>query len=649
MERYFVFLVVHDEVSKQEGCKCNEEVIPTLKSLSKNIYEHCIKDKHAYGDLENSQYLGFDPVLGLKDVLPKICFSLVGDRILLEEVESYSEWCEGAHLEELSRKLEKQVANNQENIADGTSCDKDSEISEKLHNLADDLPHHAGVPVDIFWFICGENNISIRSSFLKMWQVGLHLSLAQLSKKEAALEQFNSTVVWHGSLVFNKDQSKIVFPGFKLCNLRKNKKKMTQASDSTVVKDVDLCIGPEIIIFCRVDKSTVPFHLFVPDVALLGSVRLTVPSENISKERNTEAWFDFVQGESSDSQIDDEVNYDVRICLICGATDEKLNFFFLRSPDHLNGRLHEDLDFICSSFRISQDQEVGGPLKFPDLTNSFLETEQNINETLLCKLEQELGAHWEETCEVSPPPDFMEQLDETKSKLLQEERKRLLQEGKEIELEAVKRETLLLRKPEPVSPSKWPERIWLMKNDPNSKINKVADKTKVMSDVSSISVQDILNKFRSDGMPMTNELCPVPSLNDRFIDKHIHVNKSKNTALMIVNLWRKIHRAPLVKRNVKKPPVAMKRKREESTEEEAKQDRVKEGTKKETRSERHKRRLRQVVQKTLEDNGIDSKHKSYQACADRLYSLCKSFLKDLRSSHGLNDEMKRLAKSNVQQ
>ena len=34
---------------------------------------------------------------------------------------------------------------------------------------------------------------------------------------------------------------------------------------------------------------------------------------------------------------------------------------------------------------------VGGPLKFPDLTDSFLETEQNINETLLCKLEQELG------------------------------------------------------------------------------------------------------------------------------------------------------------------------------------------------------------------------------------------------------------------
>lgn len=37
-----------------------------------------------------------------------------------------------------------------------------------------------------------------------MWQVGLHLSLTQLSKKEAALELFNSTAVWHGSLVFNK-------------------------------------------------------------------------------------------------------------------------------------------------------------------------------------------------------------------------------------------------------------------------------------------------------------------------------------------------------------------------------------------------------------------------------------------------------------
>ena len=101
-----------------------------------------------------------------------------------------------------------------------------------------------------------------------------------------------------------------------------------------------------------------------------------------------------------------------------------------------------------------------------------------------------------------------------------------------------------------------------------------------------------------------------------------------------------------------------------------------------------RQRLRQVVQKTLQDNGIDSNHAFYHPCTERLYSLCKSFLKvnflknfsghflqptntdvycfftaqlmprlvinffffqDLRSSHGLNDEMKRLASSNVQQ
>ena len=34
---------------------------------------------------------------------------------------------------------------------------------------------------------------------------------------------------------------------------------------------------------------------------------------------------------------------------------------------------------------------VGGPLKFPDLTDSFLETQKNLSEVLLCKLQQELG------------------------------------------------------------------------------------------------------------------------------------------------------------------------------------------------------------------------------------------------------------------
>ena len=34
---------------------------------------------------------------------------------------------------------------------------------------------------------------------------------------------------------------------------------------------------------------------------------------------------------------------------------------------------------------------VGGPLKFPDLTESFSETEQNLTEVLLRELQDELG------------------------------------------------------------------------------------------------------------------------------------------------------------------------------------------------------------------------------------------------------------------
>ena len=36
---------------------------------------------------------------------------------------------------------------------------------------------------------------------------------------------------------------------------------------------------------------------------------------------------------------------------------------------------------------------VGGPLRFPDLTDSFLETEQSLTEVLLSKLQQELSEY----------------------------------------------------------------------------------------------------------------------------------------------------------------------------------------------------------------------------------------------------------------
>lgn len=68
---------------------------------------------------------------------------------------------------------------------------------------------------------------------------------------------------------------------------------------------------------------------------------------------------------------------------------------------------------------------------------------------------------------------------------------------------------------------------------------------------------------------------------------------------------------------------------------------------KEKRSDRHKRRLARVVKRSLVNYGVDPTAEYYKTCSERLYYLCKSFLKDLATSEGLNSEMKRLAESNV--
>ncbi|XP_028410122.1 uncharacterized protein LOC114532742 [Dendronephthya gigantea] len=68
---------------------------------------------------------------------------------------------------------------------------------------------------------------------------------------------------------------------------------------------------------------------------------------------------------------------------------------------------------------------------------------------------------------------------------------------------------------------------------------------------------------------------------------------------------------------------------------------------KEKRSDRHKRRLARVVKRCLLKYGVDPTETYFPTCSERLYYLCKSFLQDLKTSEGLNDEMKRLAESNV--
>ncbi|XP_044150143.1 mdm2-binding protein [Bufo gargarizans] len=70
---------------------------------------------------------------------------------------------------------------------------------------------------------------------------------------------------------------------------------------------------------------------------------------------------------------------------------------------------------------------------------------------------------------------------------------------------------------------------------------------------------------------------------------------------------------------------------------------------KESRSEKHNRMLREVVCKTLLKHGIQEGHLCYAACLQRLFDISKFFLKDLKTSRGLQDEMKKAASNNVKQ
>ncbi|KAL7984094.1 hypothetical protein Chor_002664 [Crotalus horridus] len=70
---------------------------------------------------------------------------------------------------------------------------------------------------------------------------------------------------------------------------------------------------------------------------------------------------------------------------------------------------------------------------------------------------------------------------------------------------------------------------------------------------------------------------------------------------------------------------------------------------KESRSQKHTRMLRDVVMSTLEKHGIARDHKCFTTCSQRLFEISKCYLKDLKTSRGLLDEMKKAANSNVQQ
>ncbi|XP_078542959.1 mdm2-binding protein [Lissotriton helveticus] len=70
---------------------------------------------------------------------------------------------------------------------------------------------------------------------------------------------------------------------------------------------------------------------------------------------------------------------------------------------------------------------------------------------------------------------------------------------------------------------------------------------------------------------------------------------------------------------------------------------------KESRSQKHSRMLREVVSQTLKKHGIGEDHKCFAACSQRLFEISKFYLKDLKTSRGLFDEMKKTANNNVKQ
>ncbi|NXH85813.1 MTBP protein, partial [Edolisoma coerulescens] len=70
---------------------------------------------------------------------------------------------------------------------------------------------------------------------------------------------------------------------------------------------------------------------------------------------------------------------------------------------------------------------------------------------------------------------------------------------------------------------------------------------------------------------------------------------------------------------------------------------------KESRSQKHTRMLKDVVAKTLQKHGIAEDHKCFASCSQRLFEISKFYLKDLKTSRGLLDEMKKTANGNAKQ
>ncbi|XP_004850281.1 mdm2-binding protein isoform X2 [Heterocephalus glaber] len=73
------------------------------------------------------------------------------------------------------------------------------------------------------------------------------------------------------------------------------------------------------------------------------------------------------------------------------------------------------------------------------------------------------------------------------------------------------------------------------------------------------------------------------------------------------------------------------------------------GQTKESRSQKHTRILKEVVAESLRKHCITEAHECFPACSQRLFEISKCYLKDLKTSRGLFEEMKKTANNNVTQ
>nr|XP_020727753.1 mdm2-binding protein isoform X2 [Odocoileus virginianus texanus] len=70
---------------------------------------------------------------------------------------------------------------------------------------------------------------------------------------------------------------------------------------------------------------------------------------------------------------------------------------------------------------------------------------------------------------------------------------------------------------------------------------------------------------------------------------------------------------------------------------------------KESRSQKHTRILKEVVAEALKKHRITEAHECFAACSQRLFEISKFYLKDLKTSRGLFEEMKKTTNNNVVQ